>query len=96
MLTVLIVVAITTLCICDLTVLGLVASYVYNNVSRPRSVDKSPAPVSEDSMSFMTQSENEEQKKARAAYIAQERAFQDMLNFNAEQAYGIADTPKEE
>ena len=92
MLTVLIVTAITTLCICDLVVLGLLASWIYLNRSSLRSDTKHEAPVPEVN-STSAQSEDEELAQRRREYIAQERAFQSMMNFNAEQAYGMTPTP---
>ena len=93
MLTVLIVVSITTLCICDLAVLGLVASFVYTHSSRFHSAE-SPDPVPSDSVP--KQDESEELLRAKREYEAQERAFQKMLNFNIEQAYGMSTAPAEE
>lgn len=95
MFTILTIVAIVTMCICDLAVLGLVASYVYDRSSHFRSVKKTPAePASE--VDLMAQSESEELQKAKREYIAQEKAFQSMLNFNIEQAYGMQQEPAEE
>ena len=94
MLTVLIVVAITTLCICDVAILGLVASYVYNHTSRSYSRPDSPAPVSNGDL--IRQGESEELERARREYMEQEKAFQMIMNYNAEQAYGMNDKPAEE
>lgn len=94
MLTVLIVVAITTLCICDVAVLGLVASYIYDHGSRSRSAVKAPASIPEPGSSG--QNGGEELTRAQRDYIARERAFESMMNYNIEQAYGMQQMPTEE
>lgn len=93
MFTILTIVAIVSLCICDLAVLGLVASYVYTHSSHFHQV-KSPDPIPDDST--MVPDESEELKQAKREYAAQEKAFQSMLNFNIEQAYGMNRNPVEE
>ena len=93
MLTALIVVAITTLCICDFVVLGLVAFYVYTYRSHFHPAAPSDPVPKGDSFA---QGESAEQIKARREYIEQEKAFQSMMNFNIEQAYGMSGEPLEE
>lgn len=44
----------------------------------------------------MVPDESEELKQAKREYAAQEKAFQSMLNFNIEQAYGMNRNPVEE
>lgn len=94
MFTVLIIVAIVSLCICDLAVLGLVASYVYEKSSHTRSAVKAPAPMPSDRSSG--QDGSEELEKAQRDYIARERAFEGMMNFNIEQAYDMHPIQPEE
>lgn len=83
---VLAILALITLCISDLAVLGLVFYFV---LSRSTKADESlTAPV-------RTKEEVAEDKKARDKFIKEQQAFQEMLNYNAYAAYGMKE-PKEE
>lgn len=83
---VLAILALTTLCISDLAVLGLVFYFVLGRRAGP--AEPLTAPV-------RTKEEDAEDKKAREKFIKEQQAFQEMLNYNAYAAYGMKE-PKEE
>lgn len=83
---VLAILALTTLCISDLAVLGLVFYFVLGHRTKADEPQTAQVRVKE---------EDEENKKARDKFIKEQRAFQEMLNYNAYTAYGMKEQKEE-
>lgn len=89
--TTVIVVALITLCICSMLIVALFAVIVYSLFSR-----SAPSPLSECSFEPATPKPEispEEMESARRRFNDELEAFQEMMSYNANVAYGIE--PKE-
>lgn len=90
---IIIIVATATICICNLAVLGLLTKvFIFDSLQRNDSKNNkplSPVPTSNPNI------DEEELKLAKKRYIETEKAFEEMMNFSAEKAYGINQTEKE-
>lgn len=82
------------LCICNIIVtLGLlVLTYKYCKIASSLSVTEQNL-GSEPRL--LTKEEEVQVERAKRKYFETESAFQDMMNFNAYQAYGMSDPTKE-
>ena len=85
-------IALTILCICSVMELALTLFFIANQISfskKARSLPKKTQFSSTDSTPAPATVEDEALAKARKRYEEEMSAFQDLMNYNANVAYGI-------
>lgn len=83
-----------TLCICEL-ILQIVTLIKVSNQSPTPAPTPTPTPTPTEHPGFVYSVSPEELKRQREKYEAENEAFQQMLNYNADVAYGVVQSTTE-